>query len=398
MDKFSCLLRTVGISLLTFGCAIAGPPYSSPTANAQVAANPEGAFIPVSGDGFLVEKWADVPKARSMAVSPDGTYVFVGTQNDQVYRVKVKSDSQKLRQVEVFAKRLECPNGVTFSKNRLLVAERQRVVAYKNWSKPIDEAEPQEPEILVEQLPSERAHGWRYMKAGPNDEIRIAIGAPGNVCLRPDDARFGTICSFRPDGSQFKIVARGVRNSVGFDWVPSDRPNGGDFLFTDNGRDNLGDDVPPCELNRLTQNESDVHFGFPYLWGSNQNDPDFGSKKPADLKPRAPIFGFQAHVAPLGCHFPRHQIWKQSLEGRLLVAQHGSWNRSSKVGYQVVSLLIPTATAGNQPVAGEIRPFLEGFLDDKVHGRPVDITELPDGTILVSDDHRGAIWSVRPKN
>ena len=153
----------------------------------------------------------------------------------------------------------------------------------------------------------------------------------------------------------------------------------------------------PCELNRLSQNESDVHFGFPYQWGNNQNDPEFGTKKPADLKPRAPIFGFQAHVAPLGCHFPRHQIWKQSLEGRLLVAQHGSWNRSSKVGYQVVSLLIPTATAGNQPVASEIRPFLGGFLDEKVNGRPVDITELPDGTLLVSDDHRGAIWAVRPK-
>jgi glucose/arabinose dehydrogenase len=126
----------------------------------------------------LVEKWADVPKARSMAVSPDGNYVFVGTQNDQVYRVKVKSDSQKVRQVEVFAKGLECPNGVTFSKNRLLVAERQRVVAYKNWSQTVDESEPQDPEIIIEQLPSERAHGWRYMKAGPNDEVRIAIGAP----------------------------------------------------------------------------------------------------------------------------------------------------------------------------------------------------------------------------
>ncbi len=401
MNKTSLMARALGISFLTVGCALAGPPANespSPLNNPLVAATSDKEFLPVSSDGLVVQKWAQVPKARSLAVSPDGAYVFVGTQNDQVYRVKVKSDSGAPRQAEVFVRRLECPNGVTFSKNRLLVAERQRVVAYKNWNRPIDDESSEDPEIVIEQLPSERAHGWRYIKAGPNDDIRIAIGAPGNVCLRTDDPRFATICSFRPDGSQFKVVARGVRNSVGFDWVPADRPNPGAFFFSDNGRDNLGDDIPPCELNYLGPNESDVHFGFPYYWGYDQKDPDFATKKPADLKTRMPVFGFQAHVAPLGCHFPRHQIWRQSLQGRLLVAQHGSWNRSSKVGYQVVSVLLAPSAPGTQPIGSELRPFLDGFLDEKVHGRPVDIAELPDGTLLISDDHSGSIWSVRPSS
>ncbi len=353
---------------------------SSPDAAAQRP------FLPSAPEGLLVKLWAEAPAARSLALSPDGRTLFVGTRKGIVYRIPV-SPSQQAERVEIFQDGLNGSNGLCFVGQDLFVAELLRVVRYSSAAQqPLQS----KGEVVLEGLPNEKHHGWRYLKAGPDGRLMISIGAPCNVCLRPDDPRFASICSFHPDGSDFRVEAHGVRNSVGFDW----HPKSGDFYFTDNGRDMLGDDIPPCELNVLPRGESDRHYGFPYFWGDNQRDADISSAPPK-REFYAPLVGFQAHTAPLGCYFPRHARWSKLLGARALVAQHGSWNRSRPVGYQVVSVDVGRA-------GGDVQPFLSGFMVPEgdrypVWGRPVDITELEDGTLLVSDDHGGKIWAVTPR-
>lgn len=357
-------------------------PLASP-ASSEAAVTP-GEFIPEVPEGFKVAKWADVPNARSLAPSPDGKFLFVGTREGSVHKVTI--ENHKASRVEAFQEGLNGSNGVAFLGDDLYVAELLRVVRYP---KSQGFAAGVKGETVLDGLPSERHHGWRYLKAGPDGRLYISIGAPCNVCERPDDERFASVASFLPDGSDFRVDAHGVRNSVGFDWHPAS----GDLYFTDNGRDMMGDDIPPCELNLLARGETGVHYGFPYFWGANQRDPQFGdnASKPVG-EYRLPVVEFQAHVAPLGAHFPRHSSWRGQLNGKMLVAQHGSWNRSSPVGYQVVSVDLDDP---NRPV----KPFLWGFLGSKsegepVHGRPVDVCELSDGTILVSDDGKGRVWAV----
>lgn len=355
----------------------ASPPQDSPTPkpSMQVAARSE--FVPQVRSGLTVTKWLDVPGARSLAVSPDGKYVFVGTQGNTVFKVTTGAKPK----LEVFREDLRASNGVTFMGKDLLIAERTTVHKFsaKDGFPLKDKGS-----VLLSGLPNAGHHGWRYIKAGPKGRVAIAIGAPCNVCVKKDE-RFGSIASFANDGSDFRVVAHGVRNSVGFDW----HPKTGKFYFTDNGRDMLGDDIPPCELNTMTSKEEGSHYGFPYVWGDNQPDPEFGDRAPKGLKFKKPLVGFQAHVAPLGCHFPRHKRWSSKLKNQLVVAHHGSWNRSSKVGYEVVTVDLDQ---GNK-----VEPLLSGFLTPSgdVHGRPVDIAELPDGTLLVSDDHGNAIWQIK---
>lgn len=338
-------------------------------------------FVPKVRPGFKVTRWAEVRRARSLAVSPDGKYVFAGTQGRRVFKITVGKEPK----VEEFQDDLNAANGVTFSGSDLLVAERDKVLKFSSAKGfPLKD----KGQVLVSGMPNDGHHGWRYIKAGPDGRVAIGIGAPCNVCVK-EDPRFGSICSFAKDGSDFRVIAHGVRNTVGFDW----HPDSGVFYFTDNGRDWLGDDIPPCELNSMTKEEEGSHYGFPYRWGDNQLDPEFGKKAPEGLSFTAPIVEFQAHVAPLGCHFPRHKAARKALPNQLVVAQHGSWNRSSPVGYQVV-----TVDFGKNK---KVEPWLWGFLDPVskrgVHGRPVDVAELADGSLLVSDDLGGVIWRIEPK-
>ena len=375
------LLFTLALGLT--GCpSKAGPTPAGSSAAPPVAASESGEFVPQVAEGFSVAKWADVPNARSLTLSPDGKLLFVGTREGAVHKVTIEDG--KANKVEVFQDGLNGSNGVAFLGEDLYVAELLRVVRY---SKAKGFAPKVAGEVVLENLPPERHHGWRYLKAGPDGRLYISIGAPCNVCERPDDERFASIGSFLPDGTDFRVDAHGVRNSVGWDW----QPGSGDLYFTDNGRDMLGDDIPPCELNRLAKGERGLHYGFPYLWGNNQPDPQFGVKAPK-REFRPPVVEFEAHVAPLGAYFPRHASWKGRLDNTMLVPQHGSWNRSTPIGYQFVSVDLGDSS---RPV----KPFLWGFLGEEngnypVHGRPVDLLELKDGTILVSDDGKGRIWAV----
>lgn len=371
---FACLL-TAGVACSPK--APAGAASGTPVAKSTV--EPENSrFLPTVKTGFVVSEWARVPSVRSLAVSPDGKTVFTGSKSGDISKITVQDGVPK---VEVFLSNLNGSNGVCFLGEDLIVAELTRVrrFAAKDGFAPNSEGR-----VILNGLPDERHHGARYIKAGPDGRIRIGIGAPCNVCLREDDPRFATLSSFDGEGNDFRIDAKGVRNTVGFDWDPES----GELFFTDNGRDMLGDDIPPCELNRLAEGGEGAHYGFPFLWGDNQPDPEFGERAP-ELEFVKPFVNFDAHVAPLGCHFPKVESLRKAHPSKIFTAQHGSWNRSEPIGYQVVTVDLKTKA---------VEPFLWGFLDKSngdVYGRPVDVAELADGTLLVSDDHAGVIWAVK---
>ncbi len=237
-------------------------------------------------------------------------------------------------------------------------------------------------ERLVEGLPGGGNHWSRTLRFGPDDWMYVAVGSSCNVCEERDPRR-ATIVRYRPDGSEEEIYATGLRNAVGFDWRPED----GSLYATDNGRDLLGDDFPPCELNRV---EAGAFYGWPYANGDRVVDPDLGEGHEAEIAASVPpVFDFPAHNAPLGITFLGESA-PEALRGAALVALHGSWNRTRKDGYKVVSLHWEDDTIAS-------RDFVVGFLrDEEVIGRPVDVALDDEGSIYISDDYAGAIYRVRP--
>jgi glucose/arabinose dehydrogenase len=325
--------------------------------------------------GYAIEVWADeVANARSMTRSPRGT-VFVGTRTGggRVYAIREGQNGK--RDVKVIASGLNSPNGVAFRQGALYVAEIDRITRYDDIDTQLDQGVTTlRTAVTVATLPADRHHGWRYIAFGPDDKLYVPIGAPCNVCDRDSDG-YSMITRINPDGTGREIVARGVRNTVGFRW----HPKTGDLWFTDNGRDMLGDDTPPCELNRVSR--VDEHFGFPFCHGKDVVDPQFGKLgRCSDATP--PVQELGPHVAPLGVMF--------DAEGNAIIAEHGSWNRKEKIGYRLTRVRLQ----GNRAVAYE--EFVGGWLrpDGKVTGRPVDLVALPDGSMLVSDDLAGVIYRV----
>lgn len=330
-------------------------------------------------DGFVVELYAEgVENARAMAWGERGT-LFVGSrEKGQVYALTDADGDGRAETVRVIAKGLRMPVGVAFRDGSLYVSAVERIVRFDGIEDRLDD--PPEPAVAIAGLPSERHHGWRYIAFGPDDKLYVPIGAPCNVC---DEPGFATILRMNPDGSGRETIAEGVRNTVGFDWHPAS----GQLWFTDNGRDWLGDDRPDCELNRLQR--PGAHFGFPYCHAQGIADPEFGAGRScADYV--APMALLGAHTAPLGMRFYTGGQYPAEYRGDVFVARHGSWNRSTKSGYDVVRVRLD----GERVVA--VEPFLTGFLDgQKTLGRPVDVIQAPDGSLLVSDDYAHAIYRIR---
>ncbi len=325
--------------------------------------------------GFAIEIYAEVPNARSLAAGPDGVVFVSNRRGDSIYAIVPKPDGDT-RVVEVDSG-LDTPNGIAYRDGDLYVAEVSRVLVYRNIDGRLDAAP--EPEVLPIDLPSERHHGWRYIAFGPDGKLYISIGAPCNVCEREG---FAEIVRMNTDGSDREVVARGVRNSVGFTW----HPDTDELWFTDNGRDMLGDNRPPCELNRVE--EPGTHFGFPYCHGGDIPDPKFGDARScSEFEPPAQALG--PHVAPLGLAFYTGDTFPAEYRGQVFIAEHGSWNRSSKIGYRVTLVRIEDGEAVSYET------FASGWLDgEKTLGRPVDVLVRPDGSLLVSDDFDDKVYRI----
>ena len=331
--------------------------------------------------GFKIAVYTDqTPNARALALGEDGT-VYAGSMSEgKVYAVRDEDGDGKAEKIYTVASGLKMPNGVAVLKGDLYVAEISRIIKFKEIAGHL--ADPPDPDVVYGGFPGEVHHGWKYLRIGPDRKLYTAVGAPCNICL-PEKEIFATLVRLDPDGKNLEIFARGVRNSVGFDWHPKSKG----IWFTDNGRDWLGDDAPPDELN--TAAKPGLHFGYPYCHGGDISDPEYGGRKPcSEFTP--PAWKFPAHVAALGARFYTGSQFPEEYRDSLFVAQHGSWNRAKKQGYQMVSVKF----RDGKPVEEQV--FAEGWLtpDGKVTGRPVDVLQMPDGALLVSDDAAGAIYRI----
>ena len=336
--------------------------------------------------GFTIAIYADdVPGARSMALSPSGI-VYVGTRDGgdgSVYAVVDEDADGAGDRVVAIARGLSQPNGVAWRDGSLYVAEFNRVIRYAAIDDFVSSGRGFDDVPLatvVRELPETDHHEWRYIAFGPDGKLYVGLGAPCNIC--DPEAPLAGIARMNPDGSGFESFASGVRNTVGFDF----HPGTGELWFTDNGRDELGDDVPSDELNAAPR--PGIHFGYPFCHQGDVADPEFGElRRCAEFEP--PAWKLGAHVAALGMQFYDGAMFPQEYRGRIFIAEHGSWNRSSKVGYRVVSVRLE----GGRPVEEET--FAEGWLQgDEAWGRPVDVLVMPDGALLVSDDRAGAIYRI----
>ena len=329
--------------------------------------------------GFRVATFTSaVPGARSLTLGAKGT-VFVGTQAGSVYAVVDREHDGTADQVFTIAKGLDMPNGVAFRQGALYVAEVSRVQRYDAIEDHL--AAPPAPVTVIDGLPREHHHGWKFIAFGPDDLLYVPVGAPCNVC-ESSDPRFASILRFRPDGTPVDTMARGVRNTVGFDW----EPGSGTFWFTDNGRDLLGDDVPPDELNRATV--AGRHYGFPACHGGTIVDPVFAKGRDCRMF-EPPAIALGPHVAAIGMRFYRGTMFPEEYRGQVFIAEHGSWNRSQKIGYRVSLVRVKDGQAVSYA------PFAQGWLQGgEAWGRPADVQELPDGSLLVSDEKAGAIYRI----
>jgi len=330
--------------------------------------------------GFQIAVYADkVEGARELAVSDSGL-VFVGSQKaGKVYALVDANKDGVADKVVTVAEGLNNPNGVALLNGALYVGEISRIIKFDDIEKTY--ASKPAYKVIKSDLPRETWHGAKYIKAGPDGKLYVPIGAPCNVCDKENEA-YSKIWRMDPDGSNWELYARGVRNTVGFTWHPVTK----ELWFTDNGRDEMGENMPSCELNVAPK--AGLHFGFPYCHGGVLPDPQFGKGKSCDAYV-PPVAALGPHVAPLGLAFYTGTQFPEQYRNQLLVAEHGSWNRANKIGYQVRLITL----YGNKLVSDTA--FIDGFLqNEEVSGRPVDIAVMPDGSILVSDDHGHKVYRV----
>ncbi len=331
-----------------------------------------------ASDGFNVSIYADnLPNARSLALGDNGI-VFVGTGADTVYAIEDSNHDGIADKNVTIATGLYMPNGVAYKNGALYVAEINRIIRYDGIVQSLNK--PPKPAVVYDKFPSDKHHGWKYLRFGPDGKLYSAIGAPCNIC-KPDKP-YASMVRLNPDGSGFEVIASGIRNTVGFDWQPETDA----LFFTEHGRDLMGDDVPPEELNKWSKVGD--HFGYPFCHAGNIPDPQFGANQDCK-KFTAPVWKFKAHNAPLGMRFYSGDQFPKGYKDQLFVALHGSWNRTKPDGYRIALVRFKQG----KPVSEEA--FIDGWLkDDKVLGRPVDILELPNGSLLISDDQLGVIYKV----
>lgn len=330
--------------------------------------------------GFTIRLFAaPVPNARSLTKSPEGT-IFVGSrQAGRVYAVVDLNQDHVADDIITIAEGLNSPNGVAFRDGSLYVAEINRILRFDNIEESL--RTPPNPVIVNDTFPKDRHHGWKYIAFGPDGRLYVPVGAPCNVC-QSRDQRYASIMRMMPDGSQLEIYVRGVRNTVGFDWHPATD----ELWFTNNGRDWMGDDLPPDTLH--TAPRAGMNFGFPYCHAGDVPDPEYGALfNCSEFSPPAVKLG--AHVAPLGMKFYTDRQFPASYRNQIFIAEHGSWNRSTPIGYRITLV----DASKDQPTKFEV--FAEGWLQgDTAWGRPVDILVMKDGSLLVSDDRAGAIYRI----
>jgi glucose/arabinose dehydrogenase len=331
--------------------------------------------------GFAIELVARVPNARAMTWGTGGT-LFVGSAGaGKVYALTLPPAGTKgAARIDLVASGLREPAGVAFRDGALYVSAVSRILRFDDIERRL--ADPPAPVVVSDAFPAEGHHGRKFIAFGPDGKLYVPVGAPCNVCA-PDPDRYANIMRMNRDGSGLEVFARGIRNSVGFDWDPRTR----ELWFTSNGRDWLGDDAPPDTLNHAPR--AGMHFGFPFCHGGTIADPEFGSRRSCgEFSPPAQNLG--PHVAALGMRFYTGTQFPAAFRNRIFIAEHGSWNRSRKVGYRVTMV-----THGDgKPVRYE--PFAEGWLQgETAWGRPADVLVAADGSLLVSDDAAGAIYRIR---
>ncbi|GGF14702.1 sorbosone dehydrogenase [Hymenobacter cavernae] len=331
--------------------------------------------------GFTISYFAqNVGGAREIAVGPDGT-VYAGSTGDKVYALPDRNKDGRADEVITVATGLNSPNGVAVRNGALYVAEINRVLRYDNIAKQL-KARPK-PVVVYGKLPDKEWHGYRYIAFGPDGKLYVPVGAPCNSCL-PEAPVFATINRMNPDGSGFQTVAKGVRNTVGFDWSPLDKS----LWFTDNGRDQLGDDLPSDELNRAPK--AGLHFGFPYFFAGDVPDPELSKGKSVGsyVKPAQKL---GPHVAALGMKFYTGKQFPAKYRNQIFIPEHGSWNRSQKIGYRIS--LVTLDASGTK--ATSYTTFAQGWLQGQTPwGRPVCLLQMPDGSLLVSDDQNDAVYRI----
>ena len=349
---------------------VAAPPVPTPAEQLPKLKAPAGFKVEVYQPGLL--------DARAIRRGDKGT-IFVSSLfvAGKIYAITEKGGK---REVKTILSGLELPSGIEFHKGALYVATPKKVMRYDNIEDKLDS--PPQPVDVYTNLPGDIPHGWKFLRFGPDGKLYVPVGAPCNICS-PDLEKYAQIFRINADGSGREIVARGVRNTVGFDFHPKTK----ELWFTDNQRDWLSEDFPLDELNRL-KNPGKDHFGYPFCHSGTMADPEFGwGKSCADYVKPAASMG--PHAAPLGMKFYTGNMFPAKYRGQIFIARHGPWNRTKKYADVSVAYL-----NGNSQVT-KVEPFLTGWVKDNQYlGRPVDIMQMPDGSLLVSDDHNGAIYRV----
>lgn len=330
-------------------------------------------------EGFKISVFAEVPNARSISMSPNGT-IFVGNRaEDKVYAVRDTTGDWVADEKYILAEGLQMPNGVAFKDGDLYVAEISKIHRFRDIENNLNNPAS---EVIYDEYPTESHHGWKYIAFGPDGKLYVPVGAPCNIC-NSEDPIYNTITTITADGKNREIYAEGIRNTVGFDWHPDT-----DVLwFTDNGRDMLGDNSPPDELNRASK--AGMHFGYPFCHGKDISDPEFGSERNCtEFTPAAQLLG--PHVAALGMKFYTGTMFPEQYRKQIFIPEHGSWNRSEKLGYRVT---LVSLDENGTPKDYEV--FAEGWLEGEKHwGRPVCLLNMPDGSMLLSDDFAGVIYRI----